>query len=310
MAYNVGIDTSKDWLDVADLQSGELVQVANDETGWLDLAQWLRRRKGVVVGIEASGGYERGVMRALLKAGLDVRRINPLRLRRFAQAAGVQAKNDRIDAMMIARFVATLPTRTARLDPVLDRLGELVAARAQLQRDLTRLHNQAGLSHEALVVRLRRRRIAQLKAQLVLLDKAIAKLVAEHEELQRKATLMRSAAGVGPVYSHALLAFMPELGQLTSRQAAALLGAAPFDHDSGKLKGRRAIWGGRQNLRNVAYMAAVAASQHNPTLRDFYNRLTDAGKPAKVALVAVMRKLIVALNAMLKTAEPWRPANA
>ena len=308
MTQAVGIDTSKDWLDVA--QSGECRRVSNDAAGWAELVAQLKRRKDVVIGIEASGGFERGVMRALLAVGLDVRRINPLRLRRFAQAAGVQAKNDRIDAAMIALFVATLPTRPARLDPVLDRLGELVATRTQMQTDLTRLQNQAGQSREALVIRLRQRRMIQLKAQVALLDKAIAMLVAEHEDLARKAALMRSVSGVGPVFSYALLAFMPELGQISSRQAAALLGVAPFDHDSGKLKGQRSIWGGRANVRNIAYMAAVSASRHNPTLRDFYERLRKAAKPAKVALVAVMRKLIVALNAILRTGEPWRPATA
>ena len=310
MAQNVGVDTSKDWLDVGVLESGERWRLSNDAAGWAEMAAHLKGRKKVVIGIEASGGYERGFMRALLKAGFDVRRINPLRLRRLAQAAGVNAKNDRLDAMLIARFVATLPTRPARLDPVRERLSELVRTRAQLQSELTRLQNQASQVREPLVARLRRRQIIQLKAQIVLLDKTIAKLVDATEELAHKANLMRSVSGVGPVFCHTLLAFMPELGQLTSRQAAALVGVAPFDHDSGKLKGQRTIWGGRQNVRNVAYMAALVASRHNPTLKAFHQRLLDDGKAAKLALVAVMRKLIITLNAMLRTGTPWRDSLA
>lgn len=304
MAQNVGIDTSKDWLDVAVFEGAERWRVGNDAAGWAELAKALRRRRAVVVGIEASGGYERGVMRALAKAGVDVRRINPLRLRRFAEAAGVKAKNDRIDAMMIARFVCVLPSRPTRLDPMLERLGELVSARSQLQKDLIRIQNQAGQLRDALVIRLRQRHIARLKAQVVLLDKAVAALVAASEHLARKAALMRQVSGVGPVFSHTLLAFMPELGQLSSRQAASLLGVAPFDRDSGKYQGQRTIWGGRKNVRNVAYMAAVSASRHNPTLKLFHDKLIAAGKAPKVALVAVMRKLIIWLNAILRDPQP------
>lgn len=305
MPQNVGIDTSKDWLDVAVLESGECWRVSNDAEGWAELAKALKGRKAVV-GIEASGGYERGVIRALVKAKVDIRSINPLRLRRFAQAAGVKAKNDRIDAMMIARFVSVLPSRAVRVDPVRDRLGELVGARSQLQKDLTRIQNQAGQLREALVIRLRERQIARLKAEIVLLDKTIAALVASTEAFARKATLMRSLCGVGPVFSHTLLAFMPELGELSSRQAASLIGVAPFDRDSGKHQGQRTIWGGRQSIRDVAYMAAVSASRHNPTLKAFHDKLVTAGKPAKVALTAVMRKLIITLNAMLRDGLPAR----
>jgi transposase len=309
MAQNVGIDTSKDWLDVAVLESGELWRASNDAEGWAELAKTLKRRKAVV-GIEASGGYERGVIRALVKAKVDIRSINPLRLRRFAQAAGVKAKNDRIDAMMIARFVSVLPSRPVRVDPVRDRLAELVGSRNQLLKDLARIQNQARQLREAKVIRMRARQVTRLKAEIVLLDKAIAELVASTEALARKAVLMRSLCGVGQVLSQTLLAFMPELGELSSRQAASLLGVAPFDRDSGKYQGQRKIWGGRQTIRNVAYMAALTASRHNPILKAFHDKLVAAGKPDKVALTAVMRKLIVTLNAMLRDGQPARQATA
>jgi transposase len=306
MAQHVGIDTSKAWLDVAVLESGERFQVSNDKAGWAKLVARLKGRKIAAVGIEASGGYERGPIRAMLKAGLPVRRINPFRLRRFADALGVKAKNDKLDAAVIARFVATLPTRPVHIDPLVEQLAELVAARHQLSDDLTRAHNQAEQVRDPLVRRLDRRRTTQLKAHIALIEKHIAKLVAADPSLAHKDRLLRSVKGVGAVFSHTLLAFMPELGQLTRAQAGSLLGAAPFDHDSGRLKGQRCIWGGRQNVRDTAFMAALSASLHNPALRAFHQRLRAAGKPPKVALVAVMRKLITILNAILRDDIQWQ----
>jgi transposase len=300
MTHHVGIDTSKDWLDVEILETGERFQVSNDAAGWAELVRRLKGHRLTAVGIEASGGYERGAIRALLKAGLPVRRLNPLRLRRFAQACGIKAKNDRLDAAVIARFVATLPTRPVEIDPAVERLAELVGARHQLSDDLTRARNQLEQATNPLVLRLGRRRLVQLKAQIMLLDKQIAATVAADPALAHKDRLMRQVISVGPVFSHTLLAFMPELGRLTRAEAASLLGVAPFDHDSGKLKGQRCIWGGRQNVRNVAFMAALSAATHHPDLKAFHQRLRDNGKKPKVAIVAVMRKLITILNAVIR----------
>jgi transposase len=222
-----------------------------------------------------------------------------LRLRRFAQACGIKAKNDQIDVAAIARFVATLPTRPVEIDPAVEHLAELVGARHQLGDDLTRVRNQLEQATNPLVVRLGRRRLVQLEAQILLLDKQIAAAVAAEPALARKDRLMRQVISFGPVFSHTLLAFMPELGRLTRAEAASLLGVAPFDHDSGKLEGQRCIWGGRQSVRNVAFMAALSVATHNPDLKAFHQRLRDNGKKPKVALVAVMRKLITILNAVL-----------
>ena len=310
MAQHVGIDISKDRLDVEILETAEVFHVGNDRAGWARLVARLKGRQIAAVGLEASGGYERNPIRAMLKADLPVRRINAFRLRRFADALGIKAKNDKLDAGVIARFVATLPTRPIHIDPLIERLAELATARHQLSDELTRAQNQAEQVLDPLIRRLGKRRVAQLKSQMVLIDKHIAKAVAADHTLAHKDRLLRSVKGVGPVFSHTLLAFMPELGRLTRAQAGSLLGAAPFDHDSGKLKGQRCIWGGRQNVRDVAFMAALSASLHNPTLKAFHQRLRAAGKAPKVALVAVMRKLITILNAILRDNAEWQNSPA
>ena len=310
MAQHVGVDISKEWLDVAILESGEAFRVGNDRAGRAELVKRLRRREVEAIGIEASGGYERGVIKALLKAGLPVRRINPYRLRRFAEACGIRAKNDRIDAALIARFTATMPARPVEIDPVVEHLAELVGARHQLVEELTRVRNQAEHARDGEIRRLRRRQARQLEAEILRLEQRIAQTVAADPRLAAKDRLLQSVKGVGPVFSHTLLALMPELGRLGRHQAASLLGVAPFDHDSGKLKGQRAIWGGRQSVRDVAYMAALVAARHNPVLRAFHQRLTAKGKKAKVVAVAVMRKLITILNAIVRDGKPWQTATA
>ncbi len=304
----VGIDVSKADLEVAAWPSGERLQVSNDREGHGDLVRWLRRLRVVAVGLEASGGYERGVIRALLKAKLVVRRLNPLRVRRFAEAHGRLAKNDRIDAEMIARFTATIPDRSIKPDPVVERLAELATTRRQLSDEMTRAKNQAEHAQAPLVRRLALRRIARLKADILALDQALHAAVAEEPGLARRNDILRSVPGVGPVFSHTLLALMPELGSLTNRQAAALLGVAPYDCDSGQHRGQRRIFGGRRQVRDIAYMAALVASQRNPVLEPIYKRLIAAGKKPKVALVALMRRLITILNAMLRNGQTWQPA--
>jgi transposase len=253
MAQNIGVDISKDRLDVAVPETGEAFQESNDKAGWARLVARLAGRQIAAIGLEASGGYERGPIRALLKAGLPVRRINPYRLRRFADALGIKAKNDKLDAGVIAQFVALLPTRPVRVDAKVERLAEQATARHQLSDELTRVQNQSEQVRDPVVKHLGKQRMAQIKRQMVLLDKLIAQAVAADPDLAHKDRLMRSVKGVGPVYSHTLLAFMPELGKLTRAQAGSLLGVAPFDHDSGKLKGQRCIWGGRQNVRDAGF---------------------------------------------------------
>jgi len=302
----VGIDVSKASLDVAVWPTGETFQVGNDREGRADLVRRLCRLRPEAIGLEASGGYEREAMRALSKADLPVRRLNPIRVRRFAQACGLLAKTDRIDALVIARFVATLPSREWERNEAAERLAELVTARRQLCEEAARASNQAEHATQPLLRRLAERRIQRLRDDLRALDKAIEAAVRADPELARKDELLRSVKGVGPVFSHTLLALMPELGKLTNRQAAALVGVAPYACDSGRLRGPRHICGGRRTVRDVAYMAALSAAKYNPALRAFSERLKAAGKKPKVVLVAVMRKLVAILNAILRDGRSWQ----
>ena len=290
--------------------SGEYWQVTNDEAGWRDLCRRLKARGARAIGIEASGGYERDVIIALVQAGLPVRHVNPWKLRQFAKAAGFLAKNDRLDAHAIARFVDTLPCHEARHDPNIARLAELVTARRQLLDDRQRCSNQMELVRDTGLRRMQKRRIRQLDTDIAHLDQRIAEAIAAAPDLAERYNLLYSMPGVGPVLAATLIAFLPELGSLTNRQIAALVGVAPYDFDSGKMRGVRCIWGGRAKIRRVLFMAAQVAAMHTPVLKAFKQRLIDDGKKPKVAIVAVMRKLIVMLNAMVRDNAPWQPKAA
>ena len=300
-----GIDVSKARLDLCLWPGGESHVFTNDRKGCESLVRRLLKLGPVAIGLEASGGYEREALAALREAGLPAHRLNALRVRRFAQGCGIMAKNDRIDAMVIARFLACVPQREVIHDPAAAALAELVTARRQLVDELTRCTNQAEHAGQAVLRRLAARRTARLKADVLMLDRAIAAAVAADERMARRARLMRSFPGVGPVLAHTLLAFMPELGSLTGKQAGALVGVAPFDCESGTFKGQRRILGGRKPVRDAAYMAALVAGRHNPVIATFKQRLAKAGKPPKVIIVAIIRKLVVTLNAMLRDDQPW-----
>lgn len=304
-AVFVGIDVAKARLDVCLWPAGEALEFANDSKGIRALVRHLARVGPEAIGLEASGGYERDVLAALCAAGLPAHRLNALRVRRFAQGCGIMAKNDRIDAVVIARFVSCVPMRETVHDPVAAKLAELVTARRQMVEDLTRCTNQAARIVHGVLRRIAARRIARLKADIVLLDQAMAEAVAVDEVMTRKNRLLRSVPGVGPVFAHTLLALMPELGNLSRREAASLVGVAPFDCESGTFRGQRRIIGGRKPLRDAAYMAALVASQHNPVMKAFRQRLAEAGKPPKLILVAIMRKLVVALNCMVRNNQTW-----
>ncbi len=295
-------------LDVAVHPTDEEFSVTNDDAGWRTLIRRLKPLGARAIGIEASGGYERGAVISLLEAGLPVRSGNPWKLRLFAKAAGVLAKNDRLDARVIARFVATLPSREVRRDRTVDRLAELVQARRQLVDAIQQTGNQAQLLRDAALRRLQARRIRQLERDVTQLYRLIAQAIAADATLSARRDLLCSMPGVGPVLAATLLALLPELGALPNRSIAALVGVVPYDFDSGKMKGLRHIFGGRAAIRRVLFMAAQAAAMFNPTLKAFKRRLLDAGKKPKVAIVAVMRKLIVTLNAMVRDNAPWQPS--
>jgi transposase len=302
-----GIDVSMDRLDVMVLPDRSGFSVENNAAGWTGLIERLSGSPLVAIGIEPSGGYERGIIRALLAAGLSVRRINPNKLRQFARARGVLAKNDRLDARLIAEYVAIMPTRIVQRDAAAERLAEVVTMRRQLCDEHVTVENQAAHVEDAMLRRLNKRRMARLKADISLLDKRLAEIVAADPALAQRYELLTSMPGVGPVLAFTLIALLPELGQMSRKQIAALVGLAPYDFDSGKLRGHRSIYGGRMPVRNVLYMAALSACRYNPALKVFHNRLAAADKKPKVVIVAVMRKMITTLNAMLRDKVEWQP---
>ena len=300
----VGVDVSKAWLDVAVWPGGQAWRVANDRAGRGDLVRRLKRLTGLqAVGFEASGGYEQSLLKALLDGDLPARRINPTRIRKFAQACAVLAKTTFFRSR--TGLAQDLPGRLAEQNKAAEALAELVTARRQLCEEMTRAGNQAEHADQPLLKRLARRRAQRLSDDIAALDAAIAKAVAKDPDLARKDALIRSVPCVGPVLSHTLLALMPELGKLSNRAAASLLGVAPFDRDSGLMRGQKHISGGRRPVRDVAYMAALVGARCNPVLAAFKQRLQAAGKRPKVIIVALMRKLITILNAMLRDQTAW-----
>ena len=310
MEWVVGVDVSKQRLDVAVLQTGAEFQVGNDEAGWAELIKRLKGHKVKAIGLEPSGGYERPLVKALRKAGLPVRLVNPYRLRQYARALGRLAKNDRIDAAVIARFTAELPTREPRHDPLIEQMAELVGARRQLTQDKVRLGNQLEQMRDPTLRRMTRQRLQRIEAERLLIDKRLAQIVASDTNLAAKDRLIQSFHGAGPVLSHTLLALVPEIGEVDRRELAALVGVAPFDDDSGKRGGKRHIWGGRAEVRNVAYMAALTAARSNPILKAFHQRLIANGKTPKAVIVAVARKMLGIIIAMLRKGEEWNPEHA
>jgi transposase len=307
---HVGIDCCDDRLDVHIHPLDIVFSVANDPAGWLDLDRRLRAVQATIVAIEASGGCERDACRFLLKREYSLRLVDPYRVRQFAKATGRLAKNDRIDAAVIALFVATVPTRPMVRRKHLERLSELVTARAQLIEQVTVAQNQGRKRQDGLLRQLDVRRAKALQADIALLDRHIAEFIDASTELKARNAILRSMKGVGPVLAHTLLALLPELGELTRKQIAALVGVAPFEDQSGKRQGVRFIQGGRAAVRAPLYMAALVAGTHNPVIKPFRDRLRQAGKKPKVAIVAVMRKLITTLNALVRDGVKWQPKTA
>jgi transposase len=305
-----GIDVAKDKVDGCIRSLSQRQTFANTADGHRKLVAWLRKHKASTAVMEASGGYERSWATTLRKADIAVRIVDPKRVRSFAQSAGRLAKNDAIDAEMIAWFAETFSEAPAQThDPVREELLKLVKARQALLDVNTSIHNQSEHAAPAAVQKAHKRLLRTIDAEVAKLETAIAALVKATPHFAELADIIESVPGLADVASSTLIAGMPELGQASRRAAAALLGAAPFDDDSGKHRGERHIKGGRRDVRNVFYMACLgAATQHNPVLKAFYQRLIAKGKKPKVALVACMRKLIVILNTMIARKEKWDPS--
>ena len=305
MVLTAGIDVSKDWLDVALWPKKAQLRVTRDRAGYAELASWLRHHEVARVGLEASGGYEIEVIDALNDEGFEVVRLNAQRVRMFAKAKGRLAKNDRADASTIAQataiLVEQLPDKRRRdLDPLVEHL----TYRSRLNDWITDCTNQLEhLADKALRGRVTARKAA-LAEEIAQLDKIIAALIDQREDWRAIARRLRTVPGVGPMLAATLIAFLPELGRLPRRAIAALVGLAPYDHDSGNHSGERHVKGGRTTIRRVLYMAAIVAMRHNPVIAAFAERLV--GKKPKVIIVACMRKLLVTLNAMLRDESDWQ----
>jgi len=306
MVRLAGIDVSKATLDVYVAPAGENRTVSYDEGGLAELCRWLVGAGVAVVALEASGGYERQVSEAVEAVGLVVVRLNPLRVRRFAELRGRLAKTDRLDARTIAEFARAYPQeQSVKRDRRRERLAEYLLVRRHTQEVIVDCTNQLEHLRDAQLRRLVRARKASMERMCDTLDRRLAELIAEHTDLADLSERLRSVPGVGPVLAVTLIALLPELGSLTRRQIAALVGVAPFDRSSGHQIGRKTIQAGRAAIRAPLYMAAMVAARWNPAIAAFSARL--ANKPGKVRLVACMRKLIVTLNAMVRDGAQSQP---
>ena len=303
----VGIDVAKAELVVAVRPGGDRWTVPNDAAGVARLRARLQELAPTLVVLEATGGYERAAVAALAAAQMPVVVANPRQVRDFARATGQLAKTDRIDAETLALFAERVrPTPRPLADEASAALDALLTRRRQLVGMRGAERNRLEHAPPA-VARGIRTHIRWLERQLSVVDRDLDDMIHQSPVWRAKEDLLRSVPGVGPIVSRTLLGELPELGQLNRRRIAALAGVAPFACDSGTLRGRRVVWGGRASVRAALYMSALVATRWNPVIRAFYQRLLAAGKPKKVALVACMRKLLTILNVMLRTNTPWAP---
>ena len=304
---SVGIDVSKASLDVALSPEANPFSVSNDRDGVKKLLAKLPPPGSCLVTLEGSGGYERLVIAELLDCGHRVALANPRQVRDFAKAMGILAKTDAIDARVLAKFGQVVAPRClekpagpqAELQQLVERRRQLIDLRTA---ETNRLHQASSKVTQRSIQAV----LKTLGKQIDALEAEIAKLVDQHDDWKQKTEILTSVPGVGKITAMSLLAEIPELGQLNREQIASLAGLAPFNHDSGKLKGKRSIWGGRADVRTTLYMAALSAIRCNLPLKDFYQRLRLSGKQFKKSITACMRKLLVILNTMLKNKTPWK----
>jgi len=305
---HVGIDVSKDTLDVCLLQQNQTFTVDNHYTGVDQIIRRLKPLKGCLVVLEATGGYEIPVAASLHDAGFDVAVVNPRQVRDFARSVGQLAKTDSIDAQIIARFAqATDPQPKPTLSTEHLMLKELVTRRRQLIDMRTADKNRLGIVNSREVRKDLTDHIRWLDKRIDRIDKDLGQIIRNSPVWREKDNLLKSVPGVGDTLSRTLLAAVPELGRTNRREIAKLVGLAPLNRDSGKMRGRRTIWGGRGSVRAALYMATLSATRYNPVIASLYQRLLDAGKDKKLALTACMRKLLTILNVILKTYVPWSP---
>jgi len=305
----IGVDIAKDSFEFAAYGDDRHFNMSNDETGIRQAVEQIQKLSPELLVLEATGGYEHPLVAALSLAKLPVVVINPRQVRNFAKATGHLAKTDAIDAAVLAHFAAVVkPEIRSMADADMLLLKEVVSRRQQLVEILVAERNRLGVAHNPSVKAGIQAHIDWLKKRLDETDGELRKQIEESPLWRAKDDLLRTVPGVGPMTSAALLANLPELGSLNRHQIAALVGVAPFNRDSGRMRGKRSVWGGRSSVKATLYMAALSATKWNPAIKTFYERLCDSGKPKKVALTACMRKLLIVLNSMMKNNTAWRCA--
>jgi transposase len=303
----IGVDVAKSHLDLAAHLSGQPWRVANDEAGISAIVTHLRELAPTLIVLEPTGGLELPLTAALAAAGLPVAVVNPRQVRDFAKATGRLAKTDRLDARVLAHFAhGVRPTPRPLPDAQTQELADLVTRRHQLVQMLTAEKNRLASTRLPLRQRVQAH-IRWLKQELSDTDKQLSTTIQDSPLWRAKDDLLQSVQGIGPVVSITLMADLPELGTMEHQKIAGLVGLAPLNRDSGLLRGKRRIWGGRARVRAALYMATLVATRHNPVIKAFYQRLLAAGKVKKVALTACMHKLLTILNAMVKHNRPWDP---
>jgi transposase len=299
-----GADISKDYLDVAVFGAGKKWRFSNDSSGIEQALRVFKRLMPVQVTFESTGGLELAFWEALSDAGISAAPVNPRQIRDFAKAKGKLAKTDTIDAQIIAHYGQAMQPKS-QVFPDTQDLKELMARRTQIVEMITAEKNRLKAARKPDVKQDIRIHIEWLGGRLDNVDKELTKAIQEIPVLQEKDELLRSTPGVGPTLSATLLTQLPELGTLNRRQVAALAGVAPLNRDSGLMRGKRVVWGGRGRVRNALYMATLVATRYNPVIKSFYGRLCAKGKVKKLALIACMRKLLTILNSMLKFHVTW-----
>jgi len=301
----IGIDVSKKTLDVSGYPEKYQAQFSNDEAGRIQLLDAMREIQPALVVMEATGGLEFEAAALLATAAVPVAVINPRHARDFAKGLGLLAKTDQVDAWALARFAAAVrPEQRELKNEALRGLEEVLTRRRQLVDMVTAERNRQGQASASMSDEIEEH-ITWLKRRIKIADLDLGKAVKASPAWKAKADILASVPGIGHVATMTLLAELPELGNLDRRALCALVGVCPFNRDSGTLRGKRSIWGGRASVRAVLYMAALVATRHNPVIKQFYQKLLDAGKIKKVALVACMRKLLVILNSMVHNNTQW-----
>ena len=305
----VGIDVAKDRLDVHVRPSDEAFSVARDSEGLTALMQRLGPLHPYLVVLEATGGFEQTLAAALVSQAMPLAVVNPRQIRDFARATGQLAKTDALDAKAIARFAEAIkPEPRPVPDEQARALGELVARRRQVIEMMIAERNRRRQLSSRRLIKSVDRLLAVLQKELSELEQEVGEGIRGTPAWRERDELLRSVPGIGNVVARTLIADLPELGRLDRKKIAALVGIAPLNRDSGRMHGKRTTWGGRAKVRSALYMAALVASRRNPVLKAFYQRLISFGKPKKLALIAVMRKLLTILNAMVRDNKRWQNA--